>query len=69
MLQEAMRVYTAVPLVYRKAMVDLQLGPYVIPRGTIVVCSLLAMHNSSRNFEDPAVFRPVRSSGFPSDNL
>ncbi len=54
-----MRAYTAVPLVYRKAIVDLQLGPYVIPRGTIVVCSLLAMHNSSRNFPDPSTFNPV----------
>jgi Cytochrome P450 len=60
-VQEAMRAYTAVPLVYRKAMVDLQLGPYVIPRGTIVVCSLLAMHNSSRNFPEPSFFNPVSS--------
>lgn len=54
-------MYPAIPILYRKAMVDLQVGPYVIPKGTVVVCSLSGMHNSKTNFDLPSSFIPVRS--------
>eukprot|EP00884_Botryococcus_braunii_P004932 jgi/Botrbrau1/1443/Bobra.178_3s0001.1 len=66
-IKEALRLYPAIPILYRKAMVDLQVGPYVIPKGTVVVCSLSGMHNNKSNFPSPSTFDPERHLTSGSD--
>jgi hypothetical protein len=41
--------------------VCLQVGPFVIPKGQVVLCHLLAMHNNSSLWESPHEFKPVQS--------
>eukprot|EP00884_Botryococcus_braunii_P001148 jgi/Botrbrau1/11033/Bobra.92_2s0006.1 len=59
-MKEALRMYTPVPMIFRQAKRDLQVGPYVIPKGQVVLCHLLAMHNNSQLWDRPQEFRPER---------
>ena len=59
-MQEGMRRYTVIGLgpsrIVRKQM---QLGPYILPKGTFIWAMLSAMHNSPRVWKEPEVFMPV----------
>jgi cytochrome P450 len=57
--QEAQRMYSVAPLVLRKALADIRVGQYTIPRGTAILIHVFAMHNTSANFERHAEFLPV----------
>jgi cytochrome P450 len=55
-----MRLYTVIGIgptrVVKKRM---QLGPYTLPKGTVVWAMLTAMHKSPRVWDDPESFIPV----------
>ena len=53
-------MYSVAPLVVRKALQDVRIGQYTIPRGTAMILHLFAMHNTSANYERHADFLPVR---------
>ena len=53
-------MYSVAPLVVRKALQDVRIGQYTIPKGTAMILHLFAMHNTSANFERHAEFLPVR---------
>ncbi len=55
-------MYSVAPLVVRKALQDVQVGQYTIPKGTAMILHVFAMHNTSANYERHAEFLPVRSS-------
>ncbi|EDW14395.1 probable cytochrome P450 304a1 [Drosophila mojavensis] len=60
-IRETMRIETLVPSdVPHKALEDTELMGYRIPKDTIVVPSLYAMHMDKRIWSDPENFRPER---------
>jgi cytochrome P450 len=59
-IDETMRRYAATPMIDRAAAWDVELGGVRIPRGSLVVVPILALHNHPRWFEEPAAFRPER---------
>lgn len=61
-VQEAQRMYSVAPLVVRKALQDVRIGQYTIPKGTAMILHIFAMHNTSANYERHAEFLPVRHS-------
>lgn len=60
-MQESQRLYSVAPLVLRKALQDVSIGPYTIPKGTAILIHVFAMHNNSRNYERHTEFLPVSS--------
>ena len=54
-------MYSVAPLVVRKALQDVRIGQYTIPRGTAMILHLFAMHNTSANYERHTEFLPVRA--------
>jgi len=62
-IKETMRLYPPIPEFARQALSDVRLGEYVIPKGTIVMVPVFAMHHDPRWFEDPDSFRPERFAG------
>jgi hypothetical protein len=58
-MQESQRLYSVAPLVLRKALQDVRIGPYTIPKGTAILIHIFAMHNTSRNYERHTEFLPV----------
>lgn len=66
---ELLRVHPAGALLApRKAMKDLTLGGYLVPKGTLVVVTVDVINHRSDYWEDPGEFRPERwqeSSGCP----
>lgn len=59
-LQETMRLYPPVYALPRIARVDDELGGYTIPRGTVVIVSILGVHGWPVWGEDRDSFRPDR---------
>lgn len=60
-LMEVQRLGNVAPYgVEHVASEDLQLGGYKLPRGTIIISLLQAVHMDPANFEDPHEFRPAR---------
>ncbi|MBV8209312.1 MAG: cytochrome P450 [Burkholderiaceae bacterium] len=60
-LQEAMRLYPPVAaLMTRRALREVQIGPWRIPRGALVRITPLITHRDARAFPDPEAFRPER---------
>ena len=59
-IKETMRLYPPIPEFARQALSDVPLGEFVIPKGTIVMVPVFAMHHDPRWFEDPDSFRPER---------
>jgi cytochrome P450 len=57
---ESMRLYPPVWNVPRRAMQDYQLGPYTVPKGSILFASQWVMHRHPRYFPDPLRFDPSR---------
>lgn len=60
LLTEAMRLYPPAWTLGRRALEDYALGPYVIPRGTVVVMSQFLVQRSPRYFTEPLAFWPER---------
>ena len=60
-LKEAMRLYPPVAaLMTRRATQDLQVGPWTIPKGTLVRLTPWVLQRDARVFDDPDTFRPDR---------
>jgi len=61
-LKESMRIYPSAPVVSRHLNEDLQMGDFVLPKGTDVVMSIAALHRDKNVFPDPEKFDPLRFS-------
>lgn len=59
-IYEVMRLRPAVPVTGRRALRDTALNGIRIPKGTVVVIPLLAIHERSDVYDDPQEFRPER---------
>lgn len=60
-LREIMRFETLVPMsVPHRAMKDTTLGGFYVPKDTIVIAGLYALHNDRKIWGDPENFRPER---------
>jgi cytochrome P450 len=57
---EGMRVRPVIPMVVRKVKQPWRLGEYVVPPGTPVAMSIIALHHREDVYPDPAAFRPER---------
>jgi cytochrome P450 len=58
--KEAMRLYPPVYFFGRQAAADVSLGGYDLPRGTIVLVSVYALHHRPEVWPDPERFDPSR---------
>lgn len=59
-MNEAMRLYPAFPVLSRKTAVDCQLGDYKIPKNTNVVIPIYVMQRHADNWDRPTEFIPER---------
>ena len=59
-VKEAMRLYPPAWLIGRRALVDVELGGYDVPAGSIVILSPWVTHRDARFFADPLRFDPER---------
>ena len=57
---EAMRLYPPAWIIGRRALVDYQLGDYLVPARSIVVVSPYITHRDARYFDEPERFNPDR---------
>ncbi|CAG0922310.1 unnamed protein product [Notodromas monacha] len=58
---EVWRYITVVPFgLNRQVSQDMDIGGYRVPKGTIIITSILSMHQDSKSFENPHEFRPER---------
>ena len=58
--QESIRLRPVLPILFRRAMKDVQIGPYLFPEGTILELHTLAMNTHPKYWECPDDFVPVR---------
>lgn len=59
-LQEAMRLYPPVYVVFREPQVDVRLGGYRVPEGSAVMLPQWVVHRSPRWYDSPEKFDPDR---------
>lgn len=59
-MKESLRLYPPGWYMTRKALEDLELGGYRIPKGTTMVMNLWGLHRDSRYYADPESFNPDR---------
>jgi len=59
-LAESMRLYPPAWAIGRRAIEDVEIGGYTIPRGTVVLFSQYLLHRDARFFPDPDRFDPDR---------
>ena len=62
-IHEAMRVRPVVPMIGRYVMRPWRLGEYVVPTGSPVAISIVALHHREDVYPDPHAFRPERFLG------
>jgi cytochrome P450 len=60
-VQESMRLRPVVPMIFRKAVQDMCIGPYFVPQGTFFIVHIMATQTSDRNWERAQDFIPVRA--------
>jgi cytochrome P450 len=58
--KESMRLYPPAYIVGRQALEDYQLGPYIAPRGSMVIVSQYLIQRDPRFYPDPDIFQPDR---------
>ncbi len=61
-VEESLRLYPPVWVIFRKAMADAELGGYRVTAGSKVIVSPYAAHRNPRYWPDPARFDPGRFS-------
>ena len=59
-LAESMRLYPPAWAIGRRAIDDVDMGGYTIPKGTVVLFSQYLLHRDARFFPDPERFDPDR---------
>ncbi len=57
---EAIRIYPPGWMMSRRALEDVQVGPYMVPKGALVLISPYVLHRNPRVFREPDAFRPER---------
>ncbi len=65
--QESLRLRPVVPVTARLLRDDFTLSGYEIPKGTLVIISILGVNQHPDRFDDPAAFRPERFVGEKPD--
>jgi len=58
--QESMRLYPPAYIIARQALRPVEVGPYRLPKGTVVFVSPYVLHRSPEFYEAPEEFRPDR---------
>ncbi|HUN05198.1 MAG TPA: cytochrome P450 [Aggregatilineales bacterium] len=64
-LEESMRLYPPVWNMSRQALTDVEVGGYIIPKGSEVNLNTYAMHHDPRWWDEPEHFNPHRQSSAP----
>jgi cytochrome P450 len=59
-LDEAMRLYPPVYVMFRQPKTDVKLGGYRVPEGSLVMLPQWVVHRDPRYYDDPEVFDPDR---------
>jgi cytochrome P450 len=59
-VKESMRLFPPAYVMGRKAIRDVEIGPYLFKRGSIVLINIFGMHHSPTYFRDPERFDPDR---------
>ena len=60
---ESLRIRPVIADVARKLTVDIELGGYHIPAGTVVAPAILLIQTDARNYPEPTAFKPERWQG------
>ena len=61
--KEALRLYPPAYAISRRALRDIEIDGYLIPKGTIMRARLWEGHKDPKTFPDPYAFRPDRFIG------
>ncbi|QJW83789.1 cytochrome P450 [Ramlibacter terrae] len=62
-VQETLRLYPPVYSLARECVEDDVLGGFTVPRGTVLMLSVLGIHRDARWWPQPEAFRPERFAG------
>jgi cytochrome P450 len=65
LVREVLRLYPPAPGVAREPIEDVEIGGYVVPKGSLVTVNTYALQRDRRFFEDPERFDPgdLRAAG------